>query len=115
MKNEEKLKEELHRTRNALDKIEGERQRKANRKNLGKCFKYENSYGTGDKWPLYLRIRKAGQIMEGHQFEKTSTGRFETHRNTYVSNLDSYTEIPLSEFQTAWQKFVRELKALLNG
>lgn len=112
MKNEEKLKQELFRARNALDKIEGERQRKTNRKNLGKCFKYENSYGTGDKWPLYLRIIKAGRIMEGHQFERTSTNRFETHRITHITNLDSYTEIPLGEFQRAWQKFVRELKLL---
>lgn len=113
MKSEKQLREELVRTLKALDTIEGERQRKANRNNLGKCFKYENGYGDGHKWPLYLRITRVGRHMRGHKFERTSSDRFEARHDTYVT-VDGWKEIPRSELQRAWVKFVKGLKAL-NG
>lgn len=109
---EQKLERTLCRARNELDKIRSARTRKENLKYLGKCFKFLNSYGSGDKWYLYKRITKSGEIMQAHDFQHTSTGRFESHLDTYVVNLESYEEIEPEEFWAAWADFIKKLETL---
>ena len=40
----------------ALDEERDKVQRPILRRLIGKCFVYRNSYGSGESWPLYLRI-----------------------------------------------------------
>lgn len=114
MKTEQRLQQEIALARSKLNKIESARRAKENRKFVGKCFKYQNSYGHGDPWLLYLRVTGGGYWLKGYKFERTSTGRFEANFDECVSCIDGYEEISRKEFDKAWRKFLAGLKALNN-
>jgi len=113
MKSEIELQAEAGRIRKQLDRIEASRRRKENRKYLGKCFKYRNTFGRPEEsWWLYLKITKVGVSMSGHKFQKMHDGRFEALNENYVTGLHGWIEIPRAEFNRQWMKFCADMKRL---
>lgn len=90
--------------------IESERDAKESAKFVGRCFKFLNSYGTGEKWWLYFAVTGFdGQLIKGFQFEHKSDGRFEAHRTTKTNDVDRFTEITRVELEEAWDDFCSRL------
>lgn len=83
---------------------------------IGKCFRFCNSYGSGDDWWLYVKIIDVedGNLI-AHRFETCSHGTMQAQPRTalWPHNLESgYTEIDASEFNAAWVEFKDTLAAL---
>lgn len=105
--------------RNRLNKIlsaaKQREERAANKKLLGKCFVYMNTYGVADdmkRWPLYVFINRMNRngTLYGLKFESSSRDRIEIETNYYchhVSPGNEYREITRAEFNKA----LRALKA----
>lgn len=115
MKTEKQLNEEAVSIRNQLNKIETARRTKENRKQIGRCYKYRNTYG-GDcpGWWLYMRITGGGYWMVSLKFQHTSNNTYEVERDKTTMSLDGWTEITRKEFDAEWRKLLREIK-MLNG
>lgn len=90
---------------------------------IGKCFKYRNSFGTGKKWWLYIKVTdiKKGSVYavhdgspscryNGFSFQTDSYGNMsiEKERNGYFHSLGN--QISQAEFTRAFNK----VKAKIN-
>lgn len=53
-----KLNKQIGKLRKKVYQIEGKERYERNKQSLGKCFKYQNRYSSGDCWPLYHKIIK---------------------------------------------------------
>jgi hypothetical protein len=105
---EEQLKLSIIKARNELDAIEVERHVKENKSKIGKCFKYSNSYGSGNRWWLYgqvIGIDKRGACLTW-SFQCTSHGEFQVQKKEWgdwITKNNGYIPITKSEFKKAWK------------
>ena len=113
MKSEQELRAESEKIQHQINVIESKRRKEENQKFLGKFFKYRNSYGSGSlDWWLYLKVTNAGFWLKGFEFQLTSTGRFEAHREKCIMGmLQGYIEITKREYLNAWKIYLAKLKA----
>jgi hypothetical protein len=107
VKKEQMLRSEIGRIASRLRAIERRKELRENRKLVGKCFKYHNSYGHGEKWWLYKRILDARG--HAHTFEKTSGNEFIARFGSGSYLSDNYLPITRAEFDKAWKGFRKEL------
>ena len=115
MGREEELLEIFTEARDELDDIRTKRVEEENTPLVGKYFKYRNSYGGGSEgWWLYARVDNvSGSSISATTFEKTSSDIFEAQTKSWWSKHDGYMEINELEFMMAWDKFTKELLALV--
>ncbi len=79
---------------------------------VGKCYVYINSYGSGDEkgdWPLYIQVVKVtdGAHLETIEFQHTSHDEFSLKGSMKFGRIDSnYQEISFDEYIKAKNEFV---------
>jgi hypothetical protein len=101
--------------RKELQSIEAAEQLAKDQKLVGKCFKYSNSYGSGERWWLYAKVLRIEPDELGHdvivwKFEKTSDGKHQVDLNErYGLFGGSWLPITEDEFGIAWHDFIAEL------
>lgn len=96
-----------------ISHIERRERGKTNSLLVGKCFKFLNSYGSGDKWWLYARITKAGEYWpEAMKFQITSMKEAKVEVEDTFTGTDGYIEISREEYDAAWQSFLAHVNAL---
>lgn len=80
---------------------------------IGKCYKYSNSYGSGDRWWLYMRITGVGDHWPmGVKFEHTSSDECRISRESFIVVNDGYIEITTAEFIAALDAFLADAAAI---
>jgi hypothetical protein len=102
----------LNELRNKIKLIEGVPRAKAL---IGKCFKYQNTYGFGSKkWWVYKRV--TGNQLDRiiiDCFEQDSNGKVEIicGENEYSGHFKSASWIPISEkaYFAAYDKLVKKV------
>lgn len=100
-----KLKTQRHRLQCKIDDIEAERARKEHEKLVGRCYKYRNSYGSGEKWWLYAKVTAAGDIQPlATTFEQTANGSIEIRREWGISLHHGWEEISMAECLDTWNR-----------
>lgn len=108
----EKLQKKIRAIRQQIEDIQAPKRLAANKKLLGKCFKYHNGYGSGEKWWLYVKVVScdASQV-NSFQFQDDGMDKMETRNEAWFNNIntDGYVPITHSEFYEAWQKFITKL------
>lgn len=85
---------------------------------VGRCFKYRNCYSCpqtdADYWWLYLKVVKVGGYWPiAFQFQTDKDGRIEIETRSHHTRLSGYVEISAKEFNAAWRKVQKRVKALL--
>jgi hypothetical protein len=92
------------------DKIEDRRDRAISRKLIGKCFKYQNSWGGEDKWWLYSKV--VGTSTDNRlcvvQVETTPLETKISFEDYAMKGL-CQTGITLGEFNTAYKKATKKI------
>lgn len=108
------MREEAERLRNELYKLDQQRAEERNRKLVGKCFKYRNSYSAPSAgWWLYAKVNRVeGSFCEAMQFEKTELGEFQIYPAKLFTSADNWQEIPFGEFVSEWKSFLAEINEL---
>jgi hypothetical protein len=103
----EELQQQFDEARHALEQIEKQARNEANEKLIGKCYRYRNSYGSGDKWWLYKIVTGIGDYWPiGTSFQKTSNGTLEIREKETMPGLpESYEEISRDEYNKQWRAF----------
>ena len=98
-----------------LWKAEAAERDKTNAALVGKCFKYRNSSGSGEKWWLYLKITAVDDgNLRAFEFQQYSNGEIHIQPNDLIyhgRNLTEdggYIEIKPAELQREWVK-IRDL------
>lgn len=89
---------------------------KAAREYVGRCFKYRNSYGAGDKWWLYAiatRVDPLGMLV-GSSFQHTSLDTIEIDRKERIFIEGGWTEITPREFWEAAAAIRKEVRRRLS-
>lgn len=78
------------------------------RKLAGRCFRYQNSYGCGDKkgpWWLWLRVDRIEEDggFRGLSFEVDNIGRVTVKPNEWHINLhEGYSEVTADQYAEAF-------------
>lgn len=100
--------------REQLEKIRSPKRLKENLKAVGNCFKYHNSYGSGERWWLYAKVVSADDCgVKAFQFQDTG-GRLEVEKRFHLyAHMSGYEPISENEFYTAWQAFKAKIIAPL--
>ena len=112
----EELKKEVEvgcKAREKLEKIEAKEEHERNKKDIGKCFKYRNTYGGDNGWWLYAMITGVkGRYKQYLTFETTSLDIIEikTKESAY-SHLEQ-RKITKAEFRKAWKRLLKRLNAI---
>lgn len=94
---------------------------KASRKLIGRCFKYRNTYGTGDKWWLYAlatEVDSLGRLL-GLSFQHTSHDAIEIELKSSAIGIGGvitagWTEIKPTEFWEAAAQIKTEVRHRLT-
>lgn len=86
---------------------------------VGKFFKYRNSFGTGEKWWLYLKVLS---YSERHfttlQFQLQSDGKIEIerrdwmHANSLIRSDSGHIEIEAKEFWKGWSEIMDAIEKI---
>ena len=83
---------------------------------LGKCYKFENSYGSGDKWWLYLKVHNVEDTsLYCISLQKANNNTIEIKPDEYkcVWNYENpfkgYIEITKEEFEEQKENFIKEV------
>ncbi len=95
------------------------------RKQVGKCFVYSNSYGSGERWPLYARIvnfNEKDMTFEAVEFQNTSMNRIEIHyhcrynfeRQSSFSVQSGWRPITVTEYNRRKRALLRLVDRLLE-
>ena len=95
------------------------------RKSIGKCFIYSNSYGTGERWPLYAKIVSFDERNINFitiQFQHTSANRveieYEVAHNwegkSHFREGSGWTEISAAEYNRARRSAMKFITKLLE-
>jgi hypothetical protein len=84
---------------------------------VGKFFKYRNSYGTGKKWWLYLKVLSYNERnFNTLQFQLMGDGKIEienrdwTHANSLIRGDSGYIEIEAKEFRQGWGEITNAIE-----
>ena len=118
---------EMQRKLTDMEEEERDRiQRPILRKLVGRCFRFTNSYGSGERWPLYAKIlsfdEKAMTFLATN-FEHTTARRVEIeYRREYnfqgrsKFGVDSnWQPISTAEYNRAKKKMLRFVAELLGS
>lgn len=103
-----------------LWRIEAQEVEDRNRALIGKCFKYRNSYSCPrsdeDYWWMYLKVLGAsGTSLQIWCFDTDKYGKIQIEPDSRIAHeciQIGYHEIPLSEFNAAWQATMEKLEKL---
>lgn len=108
---EQKLRRQRDEAQAALNEIDTARRRKENAALVGKCLKFENSFGSDrPTWWLYTKITAGGDYWPtALSFEHRSDGSFEVREREAFSGVERHTEIPPQEFDEALAEFTEKL------
>ena len=124
-----KLNEQLRELRIKVSSLEqaeaNEVSRPLLRKSVGKCFIYSNSYGTGERWPVYAKIVSFNERdvnFNTIQFQHTITKRveieYEVAHNWEGKNHfregSGWTEISVAEYNRARRSAMKFITRLLG-
>jgi len=102
-----------YKARNELDAYQSALKDKANKKLIGTCYRFRNSYGGEENWWLYAKISGSEDgFLNLMTFEKTSRGQIEIRPSETRSSLDGYKLITPEEFNQAWLELMTELGGL---
>lgn len=114
---EKALRSQLETARAALNEIDKARRVKENASLVGKCFKFENSFGCDrPPWWLYVKIIAGGDYWPtALSFENRSDGTFEVKKREAFSGVEHYTEITSLEFDEAKAEFTEKLLLSLKA
>jgi hypothetical protein len=93
---------------------------------VGKCFKFRNSYGSGEKWWLYvriLRLHKDSLTYDTVQFQNTSRSNIEIEyrqqwnfqQGNHFSVQNGWEEITFEEYDLERKQLLRRVKELLTA
>ena len=82
---------------------------------LGKCFKYRNSYGSGEKWWLYRKVVSVGDWdVTVISAQDCNNGTIEIIKETHSASgykIGGYhTEISLEEFNKNFEDILKKIK-----
>lgn len=93
-------------------KLEAEERANANRKIVGKCFRYANRYSDGESWWLYSKVISLDEYgwLTVFRFEETIRGRFEASTETLM-DMDRHDRITEGAFWDAFDDFKNRLNA----
>ena len=88
---------------------------KGNKKRIGTYWKYTNSYGSGDTWPLYLQVRGVnGTSLVTIEYQLTAHDKAEVEENEKSCYNESglgygWSKISKSEFIKGRDKVLQKL------
>ena len=99
------------------------------RKDVGKCYKYMNSYGgNSSRWPLYIKIisiDERNNWFKVLEFQNTSENILEIRHNVKINfegqnyferyGWSNYQEITKSEFNAAKKRLLKKIDRLMNN
>lgn len=81
-------------------------------KYVGRCFVYQNTYGSGDPWRVYGRVdgvEESGWCY-GFTFQHTSHDIIEAQLRGNIRPGGGWTEISAAKFKAAYRKFIKALQ-----
>lgn len=99
------------------DKIENKEKREQALALVGKCFKYRNSYGAGEKrdWWLYAIITGVKYAWpEAFEFEMDCNGEIRITRKSHIFLNNGWTEIHKSVFLREWRKLNQKITSMVD-
>lgn len=83
----------------------------------GKCFKFRDSYGSGEEWWLYYRVLKVRDLRYCAcvSFQSTSLSVLEVNKNNILplGMLDDAIPITRHEYNTALRSFYKKIQNIL--
>ena len=104
------LRKQMHNIRKEVDKLEEAEWKREHDALVGRYFKYHNSFGSGDKWWLYMSVTAIqGHSIKGFQFERASNGEFRVKPDDIrfsFSLAEGWIEIDLAEYKEAWNELI---------
>jgi hypothetical protein len=114
MSRKDELQKIIRDARDELNAIQEAEDLEANRKLLGKCFVYINSYGPNSSWPLYIEIRGLdGSEVKCFEFQTDSAGKVTIRTPAqYPSILQGAIPITKRQFDAAWRKTLKRINSL---
>ena len=116
MTRESELRAQIAALQEELEPLEDARRTAEAATFIGRYFKYGNSYGSGDRWWLYLKVTSAGDSWpSGITFQAMSDGAWEVREDRHVSGLGeggNWIEITADEYEKAWQEFIQDVVRL---
>lgn len=88
----------------ALWAIEEKERAKRSATLVGKCFRYLNSYGSGDRWWLYARVISVGDggYLTTFSFQTTCNDEIQIEPAKARLSIDGWEAISIADFKTAW-------------
>lgn len=102
------LREQIRELQEELYPLEIKEKQTSNAALVGRCFKYNNSYGGGDRWWKYARVIDAGDHWPvAIAFQHTTRDSIEIEVNKCFMRLDGWQEIPEAEYRAAWQALMQ--------
>ena len=125
MDRKKEIKKELERLaelRNELNVIEHEEQAEINKKLIGHCYKYRNSYscpeGPGDYWYIYAKMIGLTEdgFLEAIRFQIDKHGRIEVEReNDYSNHYErNWQRIDSAEYMAALESTRTRIEFLFD-
>lgn len=120
MKKKDNIMNKLRSLREELSDIETKERKKENKKLIGKCFKYNNSYSCpeneNDYWPVYSTVLDINE--DGHPivfcFETDKYGKFECETKVKYGSMTLGTECPSNEMMASWSRQYQELSKMFE-
>lgn len=96
-----------------IQRIESAAMDKVAQEKLGKCYRYNNSYSSGERWWLYRRVTSVKDgWLNTFDFQHCSDGRIEIrHDHLCIGTHDLGEPITLRQFQHAWKIMARMLNS----
>jgi len=90
-----------------------------NKKHVGKCFSYLNSYGSSyPKWTMYAKVTRidADGNLHGFTFQKTSMNIYEAQfeKLWFGRGIESFNLVDKQEFEEARRQFLDVLASKLK-
>jgi len=107
------LQKKIDPLRKELRKIEDKASLKEKQKLLGRCFKYKDSYGSGEKWWTYIKVVAVSKDVFTHlKVERRPDGflsiRLEDDFTYHADYFLHETEIEEEEFQEQLKTMIRD-------
>ena len=102
--------------RKELNEIEEKENTKKNLPLVGRCFKFKNSYGSGDSWWLYSEVLGIeGNYFKYLTFQECSGGKITVELREYGYDSLQQTEITKQEFDKRFRLLLDKLEELYQG
>lgn len=118
MDKKEKLQAIVNKGNEARRELHDIEEKEATEKNVhlvGKCFKFSNSYGSGEKWWLYSRIvGVGGSYFKYFVFQECSDGKVIVETRKYGYDSLQQVEITRKEFDKQFRLLLDKLKASIK-